>query len=250
MLRLAELIGPLDPNDALPLYQQLHRALRHAIDTEVFRPEDSLPAERQFAAELGISRITVRKALDALAAEGRLVSRPGAGNFVASPGSRIDKNFGKLTSFSEEIRSRGREPRSEWLKRVNGTVSPDESMKLGVSPGTAVLRLHRLRFADDRPMAIEYATVLCTALRSLDAVTDSLYAALKKVGSRPVRALQRLSAVLLDDEQARLLQTEPDAAGLFVERISYGADGRALEMTQSVYRGDTYDFVAELIERD
>lgn len=250
MLRLAELIGPLDPNDALPLYQQLHRALRHAIDTEVFRAEDSLPAERQFAAELGISRITVRKALDALAAEGRLVSRPGAGNFVASPGSRIDKHFGKLTSFSEEIRSRGREPRSEWLKRVNGTVSPDESMKLGVSPGTAVLRLHRLRFADDRPMAIEYATVLCTALRSLDAVTDSLYAALKKVGSRPVRALQRLSAVLLDDEQARLLQTEPDAAGLFVERISYGADGRALEMTQSVYRGDTYDFVAELVDRD
>ena len=250
MSRLADLIGPLDPADPLPLYQQLHRALRQAIDGGVFRPEDSLPAERQFAAELGVSRITVRKALDALAGEGLLVSRPGAGNFVASPGSRIDKNFAKLTSFSEDIRARGREPRSEWLKRVTGTVSPDEALKLGVSPGTQVLRLHRLRFADDRPMAIEYATVLCTALRSLEAVTDSLYAALRQVGARPVRALQRLRAVLLDDEQARLLQTEPDAAGLFVERISYGADGRALEMTQSIYRGDAYDFVAELVDRD
>lgn len=250
MTRLADLIGPLDPAGPLPLYQQLHRALRHAIDNAVFQAEDSLPAERQLAAELGISRITVRKALDALAAEGRLVSRPGAGNFVASPSSRIDKNFAKLTSFSEDIRSRGREPRSEWLKRATGTVSPDEAMKMGVSPGTQVLRFHRLRFADDRPVAIEYATVLCTALRSLDLVKESLYVALGEVGSRPVRALQRLSAVLLDDEQSRLLQTEPDAAGLFVERVSYGADGRALEMTQSIYRGDTYDFVAELVDRD
>jgi GntR family transcriptional regulator len=55
-----------------------------------------------------------------------------------------------------------------------------------------------------------------------------------------------LSAVLLDDEQAVLLRTEPDAAGLLVERIGFGRDGRAIELSQSVYRGDTYDFVAEL----
>ena len=125
-------------------------------------------------------------------------------------------------------------------------VNPDEAMKLGVSPGTAVLRFHRLRFADERPMAIEYATVLASALRSVDAVSESLYTALDKAGNRPVRALQRLSALLLDDEQAQLLHTEPDAAGLLVERVGYGRDGRALELSQSIYRGDTYDFVAEL----
>lgn len=245
MKGLAERIGPLDPQSPQPLYLQLHRALRVAIDTQALRPDDALPSERLLAADLGISRITVRKAIDALVAEGRLVSRQGAGNFVTSP-TRIDKNFAKLTSFSEDMRSRGHEPRSEWLKRSAGVVSPDEAMKLGVSPGTPVLRFHRLRFADDRPMAIEYATVLSSALLSLDAVKDSLYAALDVAGNRPVRALQRLSALLLDDEQARLLQTEPDAAGLLVERIGYGPAGRALELSQSIYRGDTYDFVAEL----
>jgi GntR family transcriptional regulator len=247
MTSLADLLGPLDPNGPLPLYQQLHRALRQAIDDAVLLADASLPAERQMAAELGISRITVRKALDALTAEGRLVSRPGAGNFVASP-NRIDKQFAKLTSFSEDIRARGREPRSEWLKKAAGAVTPDEAMKLGVSPGTQVYRFHRLRFADDRPMAIEYATVLATVLPGLAAVTDSLYSALTEAGTRPVRALQRLSALLLDDEQSRLLQTEPDAAGLFVERIGYSAEGRAMEFSQSIYRGDAYDFVAELVE--
>lgn len=61
-----------------------------------------------------------------------------------------------------------------------------------------------------------------------------------------MRALQRLSALLLDDEQAKLLKTEPDAAGLSVERLGYGRDGRVIELSRSIYRGDTYDFVAEL----
>ena len=245
LVTLVEAVGALDPDSAQPLYQQLQRALRSAIDHGVLRPEDALPSERQLAADLGVSRITVRKAIDALAAEGRLVSRQGAGNFVTSP-THIDKNFAKLSSFSEDMRSRGYEPSSRWLKRARGVANPDETMKLGVRPGTPVLRFHRLRLADQRPMAIEYATVLASALSSIDAVKDSLYAALDAEGQRPVRALQRLSALLLDDEQARLLRTEPDAAGLLVERIGYSAQGPALELSQSIYRGDTYDFVAEL----
>lgn len=245
MKSLAELLGPLDADSPLPLYMQLQQALRAAIDANALRPDDALPPERQLAADLGISRITVRKAIDELVAEGRLISRQGAGNFVASP-KRIDKNFAQLTSFSEDMRARGHEPRSEWLKRSAGGVNPDEAMKLGVSPGTQVFRLHRLRFADERPMAIEYATVLASALRSIDAVDQSLYAALSATGNRPVRALQRLSALLLDEEQARLLQAKPGSAGLLVERVGYGPAGRAMELSQSIYRGDTYDFVAEL----
>ncbi len=246
MPSLVDAIGALDARSPQPLYLQLHRALRKSIDGGELKPDDALPSERQLAADLGISRITVRKAIDALISEGRLVSRQGAGNFVTSP-ARIDKNFAKLTSFSEDMRARGHEPRSEWLKRAAGRVTPDEAMKLGVSPGTHVWRLHRLRFADEHPMALEYATVLTSALPSPDAVRDSLYAVLDASGKRPVRALQRLTALLLDEEQARLLQTEPDSAGLLVERIGYGPAGPALELSQSIYRGDTYDFVAELV---
>jgi GntR family transcriptional regulator len=237
------MLGTLDPSSSLPLYQQLQRALREAIDKKVLAPEDALPSERQLAAELGISRITVRKAIEGLIEEGLLVSRQGSGNFV---GTRIDKNFAKLTSFSEDMRSRGRTPRSVWLKRAQGTVAPEEALKLALSPGTQVFRFHRLRFADDQPMSLEYCTVVASCLPSIDVVGESLYEALERHGCRPVRALQRLRALLLNEEQAKLLEAQPHDAGLLVERLGYLRDGRAVELSQSIYRGDTYDFVAEL----
>ena len=243
MTSLAQILSTLDPEDNLPLYQQLQRGIREAIEKRILGPDDALPSERQLAEDLGISRITVRKAIDGLAAEGLLVSRQGSGNFVCT---RIDKNFAKLTSFSEDMRARGRHPRSVWLKRSEGTVTPEESLKLALSPGTLVYRFHRLRFADDEPMAIEFATIDATCLPSLEAVDDSLYDALERAGNRPVRALQRLHALLLNAEQAKLLKAKPADAGLLVERLGYLRDGRAVEFSQSIYRGDTYDFVAEL----
>jgi GntR family transcriptional regulator len=109
-----------------------------------------------------------------------------------------------------------------------------------------VYRFHRLRFADDTPMCLEYATVSAEALPSLAAVGASLYEALEAAGNRPVRALQRLRALLLNTEQARLLHAREGDAGLLVERVGFLRDGRAVELTQSFFRGDTYDFVAEL----
>ena len=243
MPSIAEVLSPLDPSGPLPLYQQLQRAIREAINTHVLAPDDALPAERQIAAELSVSRITVRKAIDGLVEEGLLVRRQGSGNFVCS---RFEKNFAKLTSFSEDMRSRGRTPHSEWLKRSEGAVSPEEALTLRLSPGAPVYRFHRLRFADDTPMCLEYATVAGEALPSLASVGDSLYEALEAAGNRPVRALQRLRALLLNAEQARLLHAREGDAGLLVERVGFLRDGRAVELTQSFFRGDTYDFVAEL----
>ena len=241
--RLSQAIGPLPASSNLPLYQQLQRALREAMDRNILGVDDALPPERDLAGEFGVSRITVRKAIDGLVSEGLLVRRHGSGTFVRG---RVEKNFSKLTSFSEDMRARGRNPRSEWLRRLNGTVTPEEALTLRSSPGTPVFRFHRLRFADDAPMALEYATVVADCLPSLDAVQTSLYEALERAGNRPVRALQRLRAVLLTREQAELLRAKPGDAGLLVERVGFLQDGRAIEFSQSFYRGDTYDFVAEL----
>jgi GntR family transcriptional regulator len=240
---LSQSVGTLDESSSLPLYQQLQRALREAMDRRLLGPDDALPAERDLATEFCVSRITVRKAIDGLVSEGLLVRRQGSGTFVVA---RVEKNFSKLTSFSEDMRARGRTPRSVWLQRSEGTVSPEEAIALRSSPGTPVYRFHRIRFANDAPMSIEYATVLASSLPSLDSVESSLYEALEKAGNRPVRALQRLRAVLLTGEQARLLQAKEKDAGLLVERLGFLKDGRAAEFSQSYYRGDTYDFVAEL----
>ena len=242
-MQLSQVLGPLDESSSQPLYQQLQRALRAAIDKRILGADDALPAERELAEDLSISRITVRKAIDGLVEEGLLTRRQGSGTFVAA---RVEKNFSKLTSFSEDMRARGRKPHSVWLSRAAGTVTPEESMTLRSSPGTPVLRFHRLRYADDAPMALEYATILASCLPSINAVETSLYEALEKTGNRPVRALQRLRAVLFTKEQAKLLRAQEKDAGLLVERVGFIKDGSAIEFSQSYYRGDTYDFVAEL----
>ena len=243
MTVLSQFVRPLDPQSNQPLYQQLQRAIREAIEARALGPDDALPAERQLAEDFAVSRITVRKAIDALVEEGLLVRRQGAGNFVCA---RVEKNFAKLTSFSEDMRARGRTPRSVWMRKSEGSVTPEEALTLQLSPGAPVYRFHRVRFADDAPMALEYTTIVASSLPSLDAVQDSLYSALEKAGSRPVRALQRLRVLLLSGEQAKLLHTHEGAAGLLVERVGFLRDGRAVEYSQSFYRGDTYDFVAEL----
>jgi GntR family transcriptional regulator len=240
---LSQVLPPLDESSAQPLYQQLQRALRGAIENGIIGPDDALPPERDLAEMLKVSRITVRKAIDELVDDGLLIRKQGSGTFVSN---RVEKNFAKLTSFSEDMRARGREPRSVWLNRAAGTVTPEESLTLRSSPGTPVFRFHRIRYADDAPMAIEYATVIASCLTSLDDVENSLYEALERTGNRPVRALQRLRAVLLTAEQAKLLKAQEGEAGLLVARVGYLKDGRAVEYSQSYYRGEIYDFVAEL----
>jgi GntR family transcriptional regulator len=240
---LSEHLQPLDEANALPLYQQLQRKLRLAIENRVLGADDALPPERDLAEELNVSRITVRKAIDGLVEEGLLIRKQGSGTFVTN---RVEKNFAKLTSFSEDMRARGRKPRSVWLDRAAGTVTPGESLTLRSSPGTPVYRFSRIRYADDAPMALEYATVLAGCLPSVESVETSLYEALERTGNRPVRALQRLRAVLLTAEQAQLLKAQEKDAGLLVERVGFLKDGRAVEFSQSFYRGDIYDFVAEL----
>ncbi len=243
MTPLSEQLQPLDEASTLPLYQQLQRKLRLAIENRVLGADDALPPERDLADELNVSRITVRKAIDGLVEEGLLIRKQGSGTFVTN---RVEKNFAKLTSFSEDMRARGRKPRSVWLDRAAGTVTPGESLTLRSSPGTPVYRFSRIRYADDAPMAIEYATVLADCLPSVESVETSLYEALERTGNRPVRALQRLRAVLLTAEQAQLLKAQEKDAGLLVERVGFLKDGRAVEFSQSFYRGEIYDFVAEL----
>ena len=234
-------VGRLDSRSSAPLYLQLQRVLRTAIERQVLTPDEALPPERELAEAYDVSRVTVRKALDGLVHARLLTRRQGAGTFVAA---RVEKNFATISSFTEDMRSRGRQPHSEWISRSEGTVMPEEALAFGFGPGTPVYRLVRIRYADGESMALEHATVPKDSLESLDAVGESLYDALGP--ARPVRVLQRLRAVLFTSEQAELLGIEPGSAGLEIERRGFAADGRTVEFTKSYYRGDAYDFVAEL----
>ena len=229
---------------ARPLaYLDLRNTLQQQIENGALAPGQALSGERELAERHGVSRVTVRKAIAGLVAGGLLVQRQGSGTFV---GSRIVRAFSQLTSFSDELRARGLAPRSETIDSGSGVATTDESMALGLAPGTRVIRLRRLRYAGDEPLALERSTVPAFALASARGVRDSLYAALDRRGMRPRRALQRLRAVAFDAESAGLLRVKSGSAGLLIERRGFLADGRAVELTYSHYRGDAYDFVAEL----
>jgi GntR family transcriptional regulator len=109
-----------------------------------------------------------------------------------------------------------------------------------------VASLERVRVSDGIPLAIERAALPATILPDPMVVENSLYSVLAARGVRPVRAVQRISAANLGEADAALLDVPPGVAGLRIERISYLPSGRTVEFTRSLYRGDAYDFAAEL----
>ncbi len=229
-----------------PLYLKLRSRVERAISDGVLSHGDALPSERDIADIADVSRVTVRKAVQDLVKDGILVQRHGSGTFVSRPVARVEQPLSRLTSFTEDMSRRGWKARSEWLTRGLFSPSPEEMVALGMAPGDEVVRIDRLRVADDLPLAIERASISSAMLPNPMLVETSLYAALEITGYRPVRALQRISATNLRGEDAALLQVEAGHAGLRIERISYLQSGRVVEFTRSLYRGDAYDFVAEL----
>lgn len=229
-----------------PLYVKLRRVLEDAIESGVIGHGEALPTERDIAERAALSRVTVRKAVDDLVSDGRLIRRQGSGTFVAAPVSKVRQPLSQLTSFSEDMARRGLSTRSQWLARELFEPSPDEMMRLGLLVGSPVARLERLRIANEMPLAIERAAIAAEFLPDPDVVTTSLYAALEERNARPVHATQRISARNVDPEDALLLGVQPGDAALQIERVSRLASGRVIEFTRSVYRGDAYDFVAEL----
>lgn len=232
--------------DGGPLYAQLRRRIEAGIDTGVLGPDTALPPERDLAALTGLSRVTVRKAIADLAARGLVVQRQGSGSWIAPSRPRVEQQLTRLTSFSDDMARRGLTTETRWLERGLFMASAEERAALALAGDGQVARLARLRLADGRPMAIERAALSPEILPNPLAVQTSLYEVLGAAGHAPVRATQRITAVNTGPEEAALLGLAPGAAGLSITRLSYLADGRVAEFTRSLYRGDAYDFVAEL----
>ncbi|MBX8826910.1 GntR family transcriptional regulator [Ochrobactrum sp. SFR4] len=244
-----------------PLYKQVSVVLTNLIEDGSLAAGSSLPPERELAQALGLARVTIRSAYQALL-ENRLVERRhGSGTYICERPKKISQPLWQLTSFSQDMIARGKVPGVRILSGGIGQPSPEEAFQLGISMQDLVVRVERLRLADDMPMAIERAVVpqrlLGTGTLSAagqetelaQAVLSgalSLYAALEQHGYKPVRALQRLTAVVLDPVNARLLGVADKAAALQMERVSRTQTDRIVEYTRSLYRGDAYDFIAEL----
>ncbi|GHG40786.1 GntR family transcriptional regulator [Deinococcus indicus] len=243
---------PLDTGSATPVYVQVAQGLAHRIESGQLRRGSALPAERDLAATLGVSRVTVRQALALLSQQGLLARRHGSGTFVtppAQPGDLPSRPLSLLASFSEDVRSRGQTPGAQVLSFERARPTAHETMSLALSPNETVYRLRRLRTADGEPLAIEDSTLPASLVGELDqrAVQDaSLYALLQARDLSPVRAIRHLRAVNADMHLAPLLGVSVGAALLATDRVSWLEGGRPIEYARAHYRGDRYDFVMEL----
>lgn len=229
-----------------PRYFQLAERLNEGVSNGILLPGQPLPAEREIATITGLSRVTVRKAIQILVSKGVVVQKHGSGSFVAAPSNPIEQKLSLLTSFSEDMAQQGKVTSSRWLERGLFLPTPKETQTLNLMPNDYVVRINRLRLADGQPIAIERASLPHDILPNpLDVIT-SLYEVLDNHGHRPVQARQKISAENIALADAELLDVAENTAVLRLERTSFLKNGRTIEFTQSLYRGDTYNYIAEL----
>jgi GntR family transcriptional regulator len=208
---------------------------------------DAIPSERQLAIDLGVSRLTVRAALDELVREGYLMRRRGAGTFVAEP--KVQKAM-TISSFSEDMRQRGLTPASRTLELQVVPAGARLGRILHVSPAEPVVVAKRLRLADGEPMAIELLHVresLVPGLSAVDLEVDSFYDQLaQRYGIEIVGGEQTVEPTVTDEEESETLGVPLHSPALLFERVTRSPEGAIVEFTVSIYRGDRYRIVSEL----
>ena len=209
----------------------------------------AIPSERQLSADLGVSRLTVRAALDDLAREGHLVRRRGSGTYVQQP--KIAQEL-TITSFSEDMRRRGMRPGSRTLSLERELAGARLGRLLHVSPSEQLLVIKRLRLADGETMAIEtlhIAEALVPGLAAKD-LAGSFYALLEqRYGVAIVSGTQTIEATVTNEAESEALGVPLHSPAFLFERTSADAARRTVEFVHSAYRGDRYRIVTELRRR-
>ena len=243
--------GDVRKDSSVPIYSQVEQMIMNMIGSGTLSPGQRAPSEREIAETLGISRMTARAAMSNLVTDGHLYSVPGKGTFVSNPKMRQD--LLELTSFTEDMRNRGLQPGARLLEiGVTDRASEKVYRRLELPEGQDVIRIHRLRTADEEPMCLE-TTYLPQSyvpwLLEEDLESRSLYRALESHGIELVRAEEDLEATVVRETQSELLTVPAGCPALLIKRTTYTEGDRPIEYVTSVYRGDRYRFTTMLLKR-
>ncbi len=232
----------LDRSSPLPLYYQLRTLLLDRIENGDLRPGDLVPTERELIDCYGVSRITVRQAVNSLMADGLLYRQRGRGTFVRR--NRIEQQLATLTDFYEEMADRGLTPSTRILSAE--MIEPDGAVvaKLRLGGGEKALRLVRVQMGNDEPMALDISHFPSDLGERLlkEKPVRAIYAFLEGIGVELDWADQAIESTLADEFTARQLGIKRGMPVLLVERTVYSADGRPVEYTRAFYRADRYAY--------
>lgn len=223
---------------------QISDALRRQIESGELPAQSAIPSERELAQQLGVSRMTVRAAIEDLVDEGLLIRRQGRKTIVAD--EKINRAAG-FTSFSEEMRLRGWQPNSVVRQITALLADVATAAQLNLPVGARVILIERLRFADDEPLAHEFVHLPYSRfpdLSGMDLANSSLYELLEnRYGVRPVYAEESVEAVLMSAQEAHLFGLEPGSPALLTRRITRDESDTVVEAATTLYRGDRYRMV-------
>jgi DNA-binding GntR family transcriptional regulator len=238
----------LDRSSPVPLYFQVAEQISEAIRRGDLTPGSRLDNEILLADRLGLSRPTVRQAIQYLVDKGLLVRKRGVGTQVVH--GQVKRSV-ELTSLYDDLRRAGQEPATRVLALEPATAEEDVARVLGLDAGAQVLRLERLRYASGEPLAIMHnwlpAGLLPLTPEGLR--ERGLYEVLRAAGIRMRVANQRIGARSATAAEARLLGERRGAPLLTMIRTTYDDQGRAVEHGSHVYRASHYSLEVTLIER-
>ncbi len=238
----------LDRSSPVPLYFQVARQIEQAIEKGTLVPGGRLENEIELADRLGLSRPTMRRAIQELVNKGLLVRRRGIGTLVVH--GQVKRRV-ELTSLHDDLLRGNQHPTTRVLKHEVVAATDDVAAALGLPPDAPVIRLKRVRLAQKEPLAIlrNWLPAGIASFTTQELEERGLYAILRSAGVHLRIAQQRIGARTASAEEAKLLHTRRGAAVLTMERTAYGDSGRAVEYGAHVYRSDNYSFEVTLVER-
>jgi DNA-binding GntR family transcriptional regulator len=241
----------IDPESGYALYRQVKQDLLRRIEAGELAQGEALPPERELCEHYGISRPTLRQATQDLVREGLLVVRRGVGTFVAEP--RVRQQLGSVLGFTEKMAREGRRAATRVLDRGLRQVSElgaSIGAELLLPPTAPVLRVVRLRLADDIPVMVEtmhISPLRFAGIEDLDLETTSLYQALReRFGVQITQLRETLEPVLLSPADAKLLRARSRSPSIQATITSFDQAGRPVEHTISRVRGDSSQYYIEV----
>jgi len=229
------------------LYYQLSDIIQNKIETGYFLENDKLPSERELCNMYGVSRSTVRQAIQELEKEGYIYRCQGKGTFVAP--KKFNQYLNKIYSFTEDMKQLGKNPTSVVLEFRETACDEKIAKKFRVETGTKIYNFKRLRLINSEPIMIENNFVLYErflGLEKKDLEHNSMYFIFtEKFGAQLTLAEESFEPVLIREEESRLLNYGPNFPGMKIERITYEND-RIIEYTKSIVRGDKFRYHVKL----
>jgi GntR family transcriptional regulator len=241
-------VQPIDKTSSIPYYLQLSEILQQEVGKrqslhEVYQ----LPSENVLAAQHGITRVTVRRALDVLERDGWIYREKGRGSFAAV--RRVEHELTKLVSTTEDMRKRGWALTTRLVSVETVPTPARVADALEVQEGEPCYKLCRLRIVDGDPISIQtpyLPTALCPDLEQND-LTQSLYRLLEtRYGLRLWTGHETLRARCTLPQEEGLLDVPECTPVMYMERVTYTVTGHAVEYLEAVWRGDRYDFKVSL----